>query len=30
MLSLENGERIKVSRNYRAEVSDFLESLDPD
>ncbi|MEE4294000.1 MAG: LytTR family DNA-binding domain-containing protein [Xanthomonadales bacterium] len=30
MLSLENGERIKVSRNYRAEVSDFLGSLDPD
>lgn len=30
MLSLENGERIKVSRNYRSEVSEFLDRLDPD
>ena len=30
MLSLENGERIKVSRNYRSEISDFLGRLDPE
>ena len=30
MLYLENGERIKVSRNYRSEIRDFLDALDPD
>jgi two-component system LytT family response regulator len=30
MLSLENGERIKVSRNFRAAIHEFLETLDPD
>ena len=30
MLHLENGERIKVSRNFRAAIHDFLETLDPD
>jgi two-component system LytT family response regulator len=30
MLSLENGERIKVSRNFRAAIRDFLDTLDPD
>jgi len=30
MLSLENGERIKVSRNYRSTIRDFLDTLDPE
>ena len=30
MLFLDNGERIKVSRNFRAAIHDFLETLDPD
>lgn len=30
MLSLDNGERIKVSRNFRSAVSDFLDTLDPE
>lgn len=30
MLSLENGERIKVSRNFRSAIRDFLETLDHD
>lgn len=30
MLFLDKGERIKVSRNFRAAIHDFLETLDPD
>jgi two-component system LytT family response regulator len=30
MLHLENGERIKVSRNYRGAIHEYLETLDPD
>jgi two-component system LytT family response regulator len=30
MLTLENGEQIKVSRNFRAAVRDFLDALDYD
>lgn len=30
MLFLDSGERIKVSRNFRAAIHDFLETLDPD
>ena len=30
MLSLGNGERIKVSRNYRSAIRDFLDTLDPE
>jgi two-component system LytT family response regulator len=29
MLFLENGERVKVSRNYRSEVRNFLDFFDP-
>ena len=30
MLELENGEQVKVSRNYRAAIRDFLDALDAD
>jgi len=30
MLSLENGEQIKVSRNYRGAIRDFLDAMDSD